>query len=158
MAIAAHAFNNSLNTVEKITVAADSKHFYVKNDCLIQIHRIVSALGQHEEHELIKVLKTGSVPDDGSVKVIAGYAFDGLESGGSFAVPDGVERLEHYALSGFGQLNEVTLPASLEYIGAQVFGSFSKTETIKFKGTVAEWNSITKDKEWNAYAYGTVLV
>ena len=147
--------NNSLNTVEKITVAADSKHFYVKNDCLIQIHRIVSALGQHEEHELVKVLKTGSVPDDGSVKVIAGYAFDGLESGGSFAVPDGVERLGHYALSGFGQLNEVTLPASLEYIGAQVFGSFTKTETIKFKGTIAEWNKITKDTEWNAYANGT---
>lgn len=147
--------NSSLNTVEKITVAADSKHFYVKDDCLIQIHSIVSALGQYEEHELIKALKTGSVPNDGSVRVIAGYAFDGLESGGSFAVPDGVERLEHYALSGFGQLNEVTLPASLEYIGAEVFGSFSETEKIKFKGTVAQWNKITKDKEWNAYAYGT---
>lgn len=147
--------NSSLNTVEKITVAADSKYFYVKNDCLIKINRKVSALGQYEEHELVKALKTGSVPNDGSVKIIAGYAFDGLESGGSFIVPDGVERLEHYALSGFGQLGEVTLPASLKYIGAEVFGSFSKTETIKFKGTVAEWNSITKDKEWNAYAYGT---
>lgn len=148
-----------LTHLVKITVAADSKRYMVVNNCLVERSEIytMGTTYVRTDYTLAIVPKNGTVPDNGLLTGIDGYAFNGMVSSESIAVPDGVKRLEHYALTGIEGLKEVTLPSSLTYIGAYLFGYYPKLERIEFEGTVEQWKKISVDDRWyNGKAYSVV--
>ena len=86
-------------------------------------------------------------------------------------IQEGVERLEHNAISHTAKLQSVSLPSTLKYIGKNAFsrnnwlgGAFDgntdrKVLTINFKGTMAEWKAMEKDSEWyNGLENGSLVI
>ncbi len=65
-------------------------------------------------------------------------------------VPEGTTRINDYIFYGY-DLNSLTLPASIEYIGALVFGS---VETVCYEGEIADWCNIERPSydglSWNS--------
>lgn len=60
--------------------------------------------------------------------------------------------LNYYIFADCGNLTEVELPNSItEFVGSNIFNHCYRLETITFKGTVSEWNNISKVDNWYAY-------
>lgn len=65
-------------------------------------------------------------------------------------VPEGVNILNVRALAFNDNLQTVTLPKSLEYIGSNIFAGCPFTlSSIKYSGTKEEWNEIDKSDDWD---------
>lgn len=73
--------------IDSITVEDGSPSFYAKNNCLIR----------KEDGELVLGCRNSVIPDDGSVRSIGAFAFNGLA------------------------LRELTIPTSVEHIGCCAF-------------------------------------
>ena len=72
-------------------------------------------------------------------------------------VPEGVTRINDYILYDY-DLNSLTLPASIEYIGERTFGSIG---TVYYNGSLAEWCGIERNEMWydvSLYINGVELV
>ena len=46
-------------------------------------------------------------------------------------------------------LQEIVIPISVTSFGGYIFERDYNLNTIYYKGTEAQWNSITKDADWN---------
>lgn len=68
-------------------------------------------------------------------------------------VPEGVTRINDYILYDY-DLNSLTLPASIEYIGERTFGYI---DTVYYEGTREEWQNVSVNSsyitEFNVYYY-----
>ena len=62
------------------------------------------------------------------------------------------------AFSFCSNLTEVVIADSVTSIGNDAFSSCGKLTSIKFNGTVEQWNSITKGSSWNLYVPATKVV
>lgn len=62
-------------------------------------------------------------------------------------VAEGIEDIGTNAFATAGQLQEVSLPASLQSIGKWAFGNCNMLETIHFAGTEEQWNALTIEDE-----------
>ena len=69
-----------------------------------------------------------------------------------FTIPDCVTRISGYAFYGCTKLTSITIPDGVTSIGGGAFYGCTSLETINYKGTEEQWNSISKDNGWN---YGT---
>lgn len=74
------------------------------------------------------------------------FAESGLKS---VTFPDGVTTIEFYAFTGCGKLTSVSIPASVTVIGSQAFSYCSDLTAIRFNGTKAQWEKVTKGGMWN---------
>lgn len=86
-----------------------------------------------------------------SVTRIGSYAFWKCENLKSVVVPDGVTEINDDAFGKCSSLKSITLPENLELIGAEAFYETAVSEII-FKGTMEQWNAITKMKNWDDFA------
>lgn len=81
---------------------------------------------------------------------------------GDLVIPDGVTRIEDYAFYHyFNGLTSLTLPSTLEYIGAWSFCKCTGVSSIVFKGTQNQWQTMTKGSWWDNKAgdgYGFLKV
>ena len=80
-------------------------------------------------------------------------------------IQEGVERLEHNAISHTSKLESVSLPSTLKYLGKNAFsrnwGDDKKSITIYFNGTRAEWDEVvaSSNKHWTGgLEVGTTVV
>ena len=46
----------------------------------------------------------------------------------------------------------VTIPDSVTSIGSDAFSGCTSLESVRFEGTVAEWNAVYKGSQWNDYS------
>ena len=67
----------------------------------------------------------------------------------SINIPNGVNALELRAFYSCKNLTKITLPNSLTKIGVGVFASSTNLHTIIFKGTMNQWNGVTKSDGWD---------
>lgn len=65
--------------------------------------------------------KNSVIPNDGSIKAIAPFAFDGCDGLTSLVIPEGVEDVYFYAFSDCSQLAEISLPESLKQLWSSAF-------------------------------------
>lgn len=91
-----------------------------------------------------------SIPS--SVRLIDTYAFGSCEYLATVELAEGVERIEGYAFANCQNLLEVSIPSTVSYIGEGAFGLCLSLGTIKYNGTIAEWESIEKADGW----YGNI--
>ena len=92
-------------------------------------HSYKNCLIDTERKLLISGCKKSVLPDDGSVTAIGEIAF--------------------YGCSG---LKKIDIPKEITSIGFMAFIHCTSLATICYEGTRKEWNSITKENDWDLYA------
>ena len=66
-------------------------------------------------------------------------------------IPEGVTTIGDYAFYYCKSLTSITIPDSVTSIGDYAFSSCTSLTSIKYKGSAAQWNSISKGSYWNYY-------
>ena len=87
------------------------------------------------------------IPD--SVTSIGDDTFYGCSSLTSITIPDSVTSIGDYAFEYCSSLTSVVIPNSVTSIGSYAFHSCSSLKSIKYRGTQAQWNVISKGFGWN---------
>ena len=94
-------------------------------------------------------LESASLPN--SVTSIGAYAFAHCYHLKSIMLPAGLTSIEEYTFAHCYRLTEVTIPASVKQIGEMAF-HFGYDDpsaiTIRFLGTIAQWNAVKRDDKW----------
>ena len=67
----------------------------------------------------------------------------------SITVPDKVTSIDSWAFCNCKNLTSITIPSSLKNLGGCVFGHCNNLRDIIFKGTVEQWEAISKSSAWN---------
>jgi len=76
-------------------------------------------------------------------------------------ISEGVTKIGTRAFNGNDDLNTLTFPSSITYLGKRIFGSCSaSTITINYNGTTQEWKAIEtpSDISWSDYSDSTFKV
>ena len=93
-------------------------------------------------------LKSISLPE--GLTYIGQNTFENCVSLESITIPDGVAEIHTKAFQNCSKLTTIVIPGSVTAIGWYAFQNCSLLTFIAFKGTMAQWNAITKDSEWNS--------
>jgi hypothetical protein len=88
------------------------------------------------------------IPD--SITTIGKYAFSWCVRLRNAVIGDSITTIEDKAFNLCNALARVEIPAGVAIIGNDAFGSCTRLYSIIFKGTVTQWNAITKGDTWNA--------
>ena len=87
------------------------------------------------------------VPDN--VTTIGEYAFHSCYSLTSVVIPDSVTTIGNWTFDYCSNLTSVVIPDSVTSIKNYAFYYCVKLTDITYNGTKAQWNSITKETDWN---------
>ena len=88
-----------------------------------------------------------------SVTSIGSNAFQWCDSLTSVVIPNSVTSIGDLAFQNCTSLTSVTIPDSVTSIGSDAFFNCRSLTSIKYRGTEAQWNAITKGSGWDEY-YG----
>ncbi len=66
----------------------------------------------------------------------------------SASIRQGTRGIADSAFYVYRGLNVVTIPDSVTSIGSSAFSGCSELTSIKYKGTKAQWNAISKSSDW----------
>ena len=89
-----------------------------------------------------------SITIPNSVTSIGDWAFYGCTGLTSITIPDSVTSIGDSAFSGCSGLTSMTIPDSVTSIGGWAFYNCTGLTSIKFNGTKAQWNAISKGSYW----------
>lgn len=134
---------NGLYTLKKITFTGNTnivrgKTFYDTNI------EEVNFIGTIEQLVAIRYLTYFDVPSyDKKCKLYV----NGIEIN-EIVVPEGVERIEDFALHNYTNITKITIPESVKYIGTAAFTGSGIKEVI-YNGTKDMWEKIVKMEEWH---------
>lgn len=64
-------------------------------------------------------------------------------------IPNGVTHIGKDAFHHCYDLTSVTIPSSVAFIGDSAFWNCKKLKNITYTGTIADWNNIDKDYDWD---------
>ena len=143
----------------KVEVSPDNPYYSDEGNCIVDLRT----------KALVLATPTTVIPDDGSVEIIAGFAFATARHRlSSIVIPEGVKVIDFDAFHGCEHLEEVVLPDSLEVIEGYAFASCFKlkklelgtnlkvlrqdmfhdayTPEVYYRGTVEQWEAVIKDK------------
>ena len=77
------------------------------------------------------------------------YYFDHSSNPTSnIVIPDGTEKINHFAFGSCSYITKVTIPKSVTSIGVYAFYNCRNITRIDYEGTGAEWKSITFGNNW----------
>ncbi|MDE6505616.1 MAG: leucine-rich repeat domain-containing protein [Clostridia bacterium] len=74
---------------------------------------------------------------------------NGKEIIGELVIPNSVTSIPSYAFMGCSKLTSITIPDGVTSIGRSAFEGCSGLTSVTFNGTIAQWNAVTKDSDWN---------
>ena len=114
--------------LKKVEVDFENSHLICKDNCIIQ----------KSNGMLIAVVGQFKLPDDGSLKKIWHWMFNGNRSLTEIDIPDGVTHLYNSVFECCTNLRRVSLPSTLEIIGKSDFAGCDALEEIVIPGSVKE--------------------
>lgn len=143
------------SSLESITVHEDNPEYYMDGNCLIG----------RSSKTLICGLGDARIPQDGSIQIIAPYAFcyndsvtdlvipEGVTSIGSgafmccsgiteFDLPEGITTIEDNAFYGCHELTRLVLPLSVKTIGDTCFDDCPLLVYVEYPGTLQQWRQV----------------
>ena len=91
-----------------------------------------------------------SITIPNSVTRIGYETFKGCKGLTNIIIPNSVTTINPSTFQYCTGLTNITLPNSLTRIRTYAFYGCSSLTSITFNGTKAQWNTITKDSDWNA--------
>ena len=68
---------------------------------------------------------------------------------GSYSIPSSVENITSGSFRGCTGIVDVTIPANVTNIGNEAFYGCTGITAINYRGTIEQWNAITKGSDWN---------
>lgn len=83
--------------------------------------------------------------------------YPAAKAGTTYTVPETVEYIGECAFEGSLYLTEITLPATLESVEDCAFANCAALRTIRFGGTMAQWESINMDN-WRENLVGCSVI
>ena len=148
--------NSFARTVKNLEVSSRNPYLYSKNNCIIT----------QADHKLVMHMRGNPLPE--GIKIIGKHSVS-LSKCETLLIPKSVELIESHAINGrleqlilpenlleiqklafannFSEQSVVVIYPNVVRIGNKAFGK--RLQTVKFMGTVAQWNSIEKAKTWN---------
>ena len=148
--IGANAFQQCfyLESIE-IPDSVTSVGEYAFSDCYALTNVVLPrSITRIEQETFIRCHFLESVTIPRSVTSIGEGAFEGCRSLKKMTIPDSVTIVEQRTFINCNALKEITLPDSVTSIGYGAFLGCSSLDTIKFGGTVEQWNNIDKASNW----------
>ena len=132
--------------------------------CLISIVALIFALlpykgtddGLDENPQGLEFYMQGDgtyIVDSGNSKYQSSIVFPETYQGGTVVGIDNQAFWTHYTV-----LESVTIPKTVTMIGYQAFSGCTSLTTIKFEGTVEQWNAIEKGWDWNYRVPATEVI
>ena len=94
-----------------------------------------------------KNLESITIPD--SVTTIETYAFQDCDKLTEIILHDNITSIGDSAFAYCDGLEKITLSSSITTIDSYAFHDCKNVKNITFKGTMAQWNNITKNYGWN---------
>ncbi|MDE7076164.1 MAG: leucine-rich repeat domain-containing protein, partial [Clostridia bacterium] len=76
----------------------------------------------------------------------------------SIIIPDGLREIEYFTFFNCYSLTYVEIPQSVKSIGRYAFEDCKSLETIKYHGTVEQWEALSKEDKWNDSTYNFTVV
>ncbi len=114
----------------------------------------VSGIGPEREESRV-VIPYGH--DGKAVTAIGEEAFTGRVDMTTVVLPQSVFSIGTNAFSNCVHLAEIEIPTSVKTIGAYAFYRCSAL-TVRYAGTVEQWNAVEKRENWNASADGLFIL
>jgi hypothetical protein len=65
-----------------------------------------------------------------------------------FIIPNHITFIDYSAFRNCRRLSKVVIPTSIQSIGTETFYGCNDLEYIEYKGTMEQWNLISKDYKW----------
>ena len=91
---------------------------------------------------------------DGDEKILVAY----LGTNTELVLPSYITKINQYAFYNCSGLMRVTIGNSVTSIGAYAFRGCTSLTSIKFNGTIAQWNAISKGYDWRYKVPATKVV
>ena len=110
--------------LKKIEVDPDNTHLICKDNCIVRGGVLVAAMGDFK------------LPNDGSIKKIGNWMFNGNRNLTEIDIPEGVTHLYHSVFECCSNLRRVGLPSTLEVVGESDFAGCDALEEIVIPGSV----------------------
>jgi hypothetical protein len=97
----------------------------------------------------------GLYTKDGSTLIIYANGTDTT----TVTIAAGTKHVNDYAFSGNYKLETITIPKSMVSLGKRILFGCNHLKEIIYDGTQTEWETITKDPEWDYYSglYGYTI-
>lgn len=92
--------------------------------------------------------KLTSIVLPNSLRVLNDWTFDEDALLTSVTLPNELESIGDYAFMDCSALPSITIPRTVKSIGEKAFLNCDALSNIQFEGTVEEWNSVEKGKNW----------
>lgn len=113
-----------------VTVDEENPRYYTENGCLIDRYTAT----------LMYAYANVSIPNDGSIKKIGRYAFQGCGRLGSTVIPDSVTEIESGAFKDCYWLEELSMPETFDDRVEDIFGETFVKEGEIWKRVKERWN------------------
>lgn len=106
----------------------------------------VTKIGEKAFYSL-KQITSVVIPE--SVKIIGAQAFWGCENIKAIVLPSTVEVIGERAFAYCLYLESISINTSIKKLDMRVFEYCYSLKSIYYDGTIAQWNAIEKDKQWD---------
>ena len=93
-----------------------------------------------------KSIKEFIIPNN--VTGIGDFAFENCSSLTNIIIPDSVTSIGSFAFEYCSKLTSITIGSGVTSIGSGAFDDCTSLGNIKFNGTKAQWNSLSKGYDW----------
>ena len=146
-----HTPNYNLKTIlipNSVTTIGDFAFNYCAGLTRIVIPDSVTTIGECAFQNCISLT---DVTISNNVTNIKNYAFYNCASLTSIVLPSGVKSVGYATFANCASLNSIVIPKSVTTIGDYAFFNCSSLTGIKYRGTEAEWNNISKGSYWDIY-------
>ena len=106
----------------------------------------------------------GTMPSNTSIVLkegtlgIGAYAFFSCVRLTSITIPDSVTIIRAAAFYNCTGLTSITIPDSVTSLGDDAFRGCKGLTSITYRGTMAQWKTISKDIDWNRYVSNSCTI